>query len=575
MSNQADLDFGILQEDLYEPTEIENLPKLKDLEKAQGSLTEALRLSIRAKALASTYFLCKVVLGYTKLNQRVHLPMCEFVDQTEDYIRREMLMPRVHYKTTIWTIAHSIKLVCRNPNITILMIADTGTNASRFMQEIQQHFQLNEVFRWVFSEIIPKNFNKTRWSNTEMVVNRTIISREPTIDAIGALGGSESRHYDWVKADDLVTEKCIRSVVEMDKVCLWAGGLESLLNVQREDHIDFVGSRKKKADLYEQQEKMYSLGMEKEEIGPFAYAVGEMAVFTRGAIEDGKVIFPEQLTLRFLIRLRKYDPERYHSQYANSPKGTGLNTFDIESVRYWSWTDDGKIRCAHEGETLFLSSPWAMERIVLFDPSVAEKQSSSEQAILTVAKGTGPFRIVLETHIGHYPPNEAVNLLFDMDKKWHPSVMSIEKRGFQGWVKYWLAERAERDKIPYPPVVEWPLDGASNSQWSKIEHIRSMQPMIRANYLWIHESQVELIDLLEFYPNVRWDDGLDGLAQAMDYWPMMVDDEYVNKRQKAEEDFLRKSLVGYEPREEAWNEAKFLAQFDATGYGFKSKTAEA
>ncbi len=571
----SDLDFGILQDDLYEPTEIENLPKLKDLEKAQGTLTEQLRLSIRAKALNSTYFLCKVVLGYTKLNQRVHLPMCEFVDQTEDYIRREMLMPRTHFKTTIWTIAHSMKLVCRDPNITILMIADTGTNASRFMQEIQQHFQFNEVFRWVFSEIIPENFNKTRWSNTEMVVNRTIISREPTIDAIGALGGSESRHYDWIKPDDLVTEKCIRSVVEMDKICRWAGGLESLLNVQRTGHIDFIGSRKKKADLYELQEKMYSLGMEKQEIGPFAYAIGEMAVFTRGAIEDGKVIFPEQLTLRFLIRLRKYDPERYHAQYANSPKGTGLNTFDVESVRYWSWTDDGKIVCAHEGKTLFLSSIWAMERIVLFDPSVAEKQSSSEQAIIVVAKGTGPFRIVLETHIGHYPPDVAVDLLFEMDKKWHPSVMSIEKRGFQGWVKYWLAERAERDKIPYPPIVEWPLEGASNSQWSKIEHIRAMQPMVRANYLWIHESQVELIDLIEFYPNVRWDDGLDALAQAMDYWPMMVDEEYVEKRQKAEEDFLRKVLVGYEPREEAWDEAKFLSQFDATGYGFKRKAAEA
>lgn len=571
----SDLDFGILQEDLYEPTEVENLPRLKDLERTQGSLTEALRLSIRARALSSTYFLCKVVLGYIKLNPRVHLPMCKFVDETEDYIRREMLSPRVHYKTTIWTIAHTMKLICRDPNVTILMIADTGTNASRFMQELQQHFMFNEVFRWVFSEIIPENFNKTRWSNTEMVVNRTIISREPTVDAIGALGGSESRHYDWIKADDLVTEKCIRSVVEMDKVCRWAGGLESLLNVQRTGHIDFIGSRKKKADLYELQEKMYSLGMEKQEIGPFAYAIGEMAVFTRGAIENGKVIFPEQLTLRFLIRLRKYDPERYHAQYANSPKGTGLNTFDVESVRYWSWTDDGKIVCAHEGEVLFLSSIWAMERIVLFDPSVAEKQSSSEQAIIVVAKGTGPFRIVLETHIGHYPPDEAINLLFEMDKKWHPSVMSIEKRGFQGWVKYWLAERAERDKIPYPPIVEWPLEGASNSQWSKVEHIRAMQPMVRANYLWIHESQVELIDLLEFYPNVRWDDGLDGLAQAMDYWPMMVDDEYVEKRQRAEEDFLRKVLVGYEPREEEWDEGKFLSQFDATGYGFKSKPIQA
>ena len=560
------LNFDSLKWELYEPTEIDNLPKLVDLAKAHGELTESLRQSLKERALASTYFLAKVILGYTKLNPRVHLPMCEFIDQTEIYKRREALMPRSHYKTTIWTIAHSIKIVCRDPNIRILMIADTQTNATRFMQEIQQHFLYNEVFRWVFSEVIPENVNKIRWSNTEMVVNRTIIAREPTIDAIGALGGSESRHYDWIKADDLITEKCIRSDIEMDKVNRWAGGLESLLVSQIEGHIDFVGSRKKKGDLYEVQAQMYSLGMERVEIGPFAHAYGEMAIFTRGAIEDSKVIFPENISLRFLTRLRQYDPERYHAQYANSPKGTGLNTFDIESLRYWSWTKDNRILCIHDDKVVAEVSPWALERIVLFDPSVAEKQTSSQQAIIVVAKGVGPTRIVLETHIGHFPPDEAIDRIFELDKKWQPSLISIEKRGFQGWVKYGINEIAELKGLPYPPIVEWPLLGAQNSQFSKTEHIRALQPVVRSNNLWVHESQTELIDLIEFYPNVRWDDGLDALAQAMDYWPMMIDDEEVSRRKRAEDEFLMKSLMGYSPPPEVWDEKKFLSSFDYTGY---------
>jgi len=562
----TDLDLGMLVEEVFEPSEIENLPSLKGLKKAHGDLTESLRQGIRSQALKSTYFLAKVVLGYTKLNIRVHLPMCEFIDQTEAYTRRMALMPRTHFKTTIWTIAHSIKLVCNNPNIRILMIADTGTNASRFMQEIQQHFEFNEVFRWVFQEIIPDNFTKTRWSQYEMVVKRSLIAREPTIDAIGALGGSESRHYDWIKADDLVTEKCIRSDVEMDKVIHWSGGLESLLINQKGDHIDFVGSRKKKGDLYEHQEKMYSLGMEKVDIGPHAYAIGEMAVFTRSAIEEGEVIFPEQISLRFLIRLRKTDPQRYHAQYANSPKGTGLNTFDVRDLRYYTFDGAGNIICVHNKDVLLEVSPWSLDRIVLFDPSVAEKQANSQQAIIVVAKGSGPFRIVLETHIGHFLPDEAIKLLFDMDKKWHPSVVSIEKRGFQGWVKYGLSEIADLKGIPYPPIVEWPLEGASNSQWSKVEHIRAMQPMIRANYLWVHETQVDLIDLVEFYPNVRWDDGLDALAQAMDYWPMMMDEQEVQAKKRAEDEFLMKSFLGYSPPEDSWDEREFLRSFDYTGY---------
>ena len=564
-NSAKDIDFGILQEDLFEVTDPSGMPSLKDTAKLYGSLTEQVRQEIKEAALKSTYFLCKVVLGYSKLNVRVHLPMCEFIDQTEQYIRRMMLMPRTHFKTTIWTIGHTIKLVCNDPNVRILMIADTGTNASRFMQEIQQHFEFNEVFRWIFAELIPDNFTTTRWSQYEMMVKRTLIAREPTIDAIGALGGSESRHYNHIKADDLVTEKCIRSNVEMDKVIKWAGGLESLLISQREDKIDFVGSRKKKSDLYEAQETMYGLGMEQLEIGFCAYAKGELAVFTRGAIENGKTIFPEQITMRFLMRLRKTDPQRYHAQYANSPKGTGLNTFEIESLRFFKWLPDQRIKCIEDGKIIFEQSVWGMDRIILFDPSVAEQQSSSEQAILVVAKGAGPLRFVIETHIGHFLPDEAIDLLFELDKKWHPQMVSIEKRGFQGWVKYWLRDRAELTGLPYPPVVEWPADGAANSQWAKEEHIRSMQPMIRSNYLWVHESHTELIDQIEFYPNIRWDDGLDALAQAMDYWPMMSDEVSIGERQRAEDDFLMKALVGYVPPTKEWNEKKFLEQFDATG----------
>ena len=93
--------------------------------------------------------------------------------------------------------------------------------------------------------------------------------------------------------------------------------------------------------------------------------------------------------------------------------------------------------------------------------------------------------------------------------------------------------------------------------------------MIRSNYLWVHESQVELIDMIEFYPNVRWDDGLDALAQAMDYWPMMDDEENATVKKRAEDEFLMRSLMGYVPPTEEWNEKAFLEQFDFTGYGFR------
>ena len=277
-----------------------------------------------------------------------------------------------------------------------------------------------------------------------MQVIRTIIASEPTVDAIGALGGSESRHYNRIRADDLITEKCIRSEVEMDKIIRWANGLESMLIRHDSDRIDFVGSRKKKGDLYEVQLKSYGEGFVPIELGPHVELHGEMVTFCRQAIENGKVIFPEFITMRFLMRLKRMDPQRYHAQYANDPKGSGLNTFDSAWLRTYRRVGEGRmIQCVHDGEVLLEVHPMSMDRIILYDPSVAEKQTSSMQAMMCVAKGSHPFRIVLDTKIGHYPPDEAVDALFEMQEKWHATIVSIEKRGFQGWVKYWLKERAE------------------------------------------------------------------------------------------------------------------------------------
>jgi len=565
--------LGILNH--YQVTDPENLPK------APAQRTEALRLRMAAEGKRDLYYLCAVILGYPDLVPHVHLSMCRFSDRAK-YNRRLKLMPRTHLKTTIWTIAESIQDVLKAPNIRLLLVADTGMNACRFMEEIQQHFMMNEMFRWVYAEFIPKNFNVIRWNKNEMVVaNRTIVAREPTIDAIGAMAGIESRHYDKIKADDLVTEKCIRSDVEMDKLIDWAGGLESLL-VYVEDCIDWVGSRKKKGDLYESILKQYGEGSLAVDIGPYATMQGDIAVFTRQVIENGKQIWPERVTMKFLNRLRRVYPERYHAQYANSPKGSGLNYFQKEWLRYARWSPDyvpgpkGEILCIHDGKLLHKTRPEQNEIIVLFDPAKAEKQRSSYQAILVIMKGSHPFRIVLESHIGHFLPDEAVEKLLDIHQRWNPSFFSIEHRGYQGSIKYWLDEKCERENKPFLPILEWPAEGDPQAQWAKEEWIRGLQPIIRTNLLWVMEDQHELIDEIDFYPNVRYDDGVDALSQGLTYWPFSMDDDEVNEGKLRELNMLEKMAYGTILTQELaveqpeWDEQEFLSMFDATGYNMRN-----
>ena len=296
-----------------------------------------------------------------------------------------------------------------------------------------------------------------------------------------------------------------------------------------------------------------------------------MAVFWRRDIEEGAPIFPEQVSMAFLMRMKKWDPQRYHAQYANSPKGTGLNTFDEEDLRFWRWSQDGRlIECVHDGKVYLRMSPWAGERIILYDPSRAEKRGSSQNAIIVLLRGTPlPFRIVLETHIGHYLPHEAIEKIFELDKKWKPSVISVEYRGYQGAIKYWAMEKSERDDLPMPPLIQWPPQGSEKARWAKDEHIKGYQPLTRTNLIWLHESQTELIEQFEFHPNIRWDDGVDAFSQSLDYWPALMSEAEMMEHAKTEEEYIGKH-IGILPisakQDKPFNEIEWLSQLNATGY---------
>lgn len=549
--------------------------------------TEEVRLALRARALFDNYFLATGILGYKDLVPQTHRPICRFLEQVE-IPRRLILHPRSTFKTTLAVVVDSIRLIANDPSIRILLVSDNDVNATTNLKEIKAHFEKNALFQWVFSEIIPENFNKMRWSDNELEVPRSATWKEATITAMGASTGIESRHFDVIKADDLISQKHIHSAAEMDKINKWVTSLEPLL-ISEDKTIDFIGSRKMRGDVYDTIERFYGAQDSAPiPIGPYAELRGDLAVFSRSIQEDGKSIFAERFSDRFVERMKKNDPERFHAEYANNPRASGLNVFRERDLRYFTFGEDprgvalpilyhGSIEDYHrETDPVHGPDVWGLERIILYDPSVAEKQTSTKQAILVVALAR-QRRIVLEAFIGHYPPDEAITLLFELNEKWHPSFISVEKRGFQGSIKYWLEERSETTKVDPLPIVEWPPEGSPKAQWAKTEHIRGLQPLVRNNLIWLHPSMQELIDEFATFPSTRWDDGLDALAQGLEYWPYQEEESEREERERSEDQFLQRVLRGTAgmrpfrsspPLRGVDREKIVLAALNSGGYGF-------
>lgn len=490
------------------------------------------------------YFFCKGVLGYSKLVPHAHGHLCIFT-QTCPSHRRMIQMPRSHFKTTIDTIAHSMQLIAINPEIRILLVAASGDNASRFMTEIQNHWKRNDIFRWLYPELIPPDFSKVRWNSAEMEVPRKGTWREPTIDTIGSRGAVESRHYDWIKADDIIGEKEFNSDTEMEKTCEWCTGLESLLISPTDGYIDFIGTRWKATDVYAFMERFYSHGEKRKEFGTYAWQCGELVLFTRGARENGKPIFPELVTEQFLSRLQRENPQRYAAQYANDPIAAGTTIFEQDWLKWYNleYNDEGPsyVVFTDREETTYRLSVWSLDRYVLFDPSVGEGKRACRQALVTVGVAEVKGRIyffLLDTAIGIYLPDQAVTLMLEMDQKWNPVVFSIESFAYQASIKYWLRERCAYEHIAEPAIREYPPKGVRNSVKAKADRIRGLQPLFRNGQFFVQEGQSEFLEEYLYYPNGMFKDSLDALSQITAYVGNSWDEEIRDGRKAYEDKIL-------------------------------------
>jgi hypothetical protein len=129
--------------------------------------------------------------------------------------------------------------------------------------------------------------------------------------------------------------------------------------------------------------------------------------------------------------------------------------------------------------------------------------------------------------------------------------------------------------------MEYPPLGSERGQWAKKEHIRTLQPIFRNHLMWFNaadDGQADLISDVDFSPGVKWDDGLDALAQQSEWWPFTWDEAEMAANDRREFDFLTENGQGSprldfngpaRGRFEPFDEQAFLAQMDASGYGMK------
>lgn len=493
---------------------------------------------MRILCKSDLYFLANGALEYDLLSQDFHGHYTQWLRSTWGERYRMTLFARDHYKSTINTIADSIQMSLPNvdglidawpyslgPNVKILLAHENRESASRFLYEITRAFLDKPLMLALFPDLIPSS-RIQRMNKWELELPRTAHHKEPTFDTIGAGGAAQGRHYNWLKLDDLVGEAARDSETVMKTTLLWFDNVLSLLTRMKIDGWDLIGTRWAPTDIYSHALKMYGADTSKSILRAYdqrdidVMEDGQLVIYARGAVEDGKPVFPEEFAMADLMRIRKR-PEIWAAQYANNPRSGGLTRLKPEWLKYYNiGSQDKLVVFGGEERGSFNVRTSELDRLIMIDPSMGEKSSSDPTGFIVTGTDSKMNIYILEAFRLRLKPPDLIDEMFRLYQKWNPRLISIEGVAFSSMIKYWFDIKCQESGV-YPSIYDY----KPGNKRSKIGRIEGLANYAAGGQLYILEGMTEFRDEWEWFPLGEDDHLLDALAQGPEIWAPSVVEE--------------------------------------------------
>lgn len=435
----------------------------------------------------SLHFLCTQMLHYKDWDI-VH-------DDTEKFLSRPsmkkaLLLPRDHLKTSMVTIGKSIQFILENPNVRILIANQIWDFARKILGEIKGHLEDKSQLPELFGQFVSHS-----WTADSIIVKqRTKSLKEPTIMTTGVEAENTGGHYEKIFLDDLMGHQNCQTPEQREKAKRFRRSMIALLEPGGE--IIDIGTRWHNDDTF-------SEIIEKE--------MDYYDMMVRQIVENGKLIFPKKFSKKFdpvkknwvhvdyncldyVTHLKKsMTSAEFSAQYMNEPVDEQNQIFKSSYFKTYD----------RRPERLYVS--------MTIDPAISEKQSADYFAINVAGMDENYKIYVLDTLKGHWKVAESIDNIFTMYEKWHPSAVGLETVAYQKALKSWLEEKMRQRGI-YFPITEL----KRNTNESKEFRIKRLEPFYREGMVfhapWMKALETELLQ----FPKGKHDDEIDALASQID-----------------------------------------------------------
>lgn len=491
---------------------------------------------IAEKGRKSLFFLARGILGFDKMTETIHLPMCKELQEFKVNTRMEVIVPRSWYKSTLVSICYAIWRAINNPNIRILVVQNSHSNACKKLNEIKEIFENNALFRACYPELLPQG--NRRWSGECLTVNRTLSAPEGTFEAAGIGTAVISRHYDVIIEDDTVAPKkdaltgltAMPTPADIEKAIGWHRLAYPLLIDPSESQIIVVGTRWAERDLLSwvrdnspEYLVMTRAAREKDGI-PCTKDMGGVSIWPR---------FSETVLEQME---RDLGPYMFSALYMNSPMSSANQLFKQEWMKFYNNLPENK------GSLLYFTS---------VDPAASSLEETSDpdySVVMTTCLNTKNGHVyVVHYNRERYNPGELINAIFDHQRVYKPVKVLIEGIAYQRTLGFWIKQKQKMMNMNFYVEVVKSLVG------SKIDRVRGLQPYFANNQIFMRTDHKALMSELLAFPKGAHDDLPDCLSIQIPSWTEAVElmDSEINYKQSNNPHSFR-SIVG-ELQERATN----------------------
>ena len=240
-------------------------------------------------------------------------------------------------------------MVGKHRDLHVNIVTKTASLAEEILLAHITRFETDPKYIAVFGDLKPSQPKK--WTNREIIVDRTEISKDPTIKATGLMGPITGGRSDLIICDDIIDEENIRTQLQLEKVNTWFNKV-LIPTLYPWGAIIVIGTRWSYADIYAELLEKWPHNV-------------KQAIETIDGEETDNVLWPEYWPYEKLVERRnEIGTIIFNCQYQNDP--TTMEGNKLKSWMLHSWNEQ------RPDGTEYGGPPSNCQYYAALDPSLGE-----------------------------------------------------------------------------------------------------------------------------------------------------------------------------------------------------------